>query len=150
MSLPDLSKLQYYSDANSFKNDGVLYTGTLTFPTSIDSGSFVTTTQSFSLSSAPQFSMLYAFYQEFFDAFQQFNVGSGYNTAQWYQASVDNKIGVTIPSGTHAGVIEATIYPVINGNNVTVTGLINNPYTAAITINALSIPWAFCEYTLTN
>jgi len=150
MSLPDLSKLQYFSGANSFKNDGFIYTGSIAFPTSIAGGSFVTTTQSFTLSSAPVFSMLYCYYQEYYDAAQQNTIGSGYNGPQWYQASVNSKLGLVIPSGVHAGVIDATVYTVIDGNTVTVTGLVNNPYSTAITLNAVSVPYAFIEYTLTN
>lgn len=153
MSVPtfDLNKAQFASTANSFKNDGQIYTGTIDFVTSIPASSFQTVSQTTTLSSSPVFSMLYGYYQEYIDTFQQYYSGSGYNAAQWYDGNVDNKVGflVTAPLA-NAGPLEGLIYPVINGNQVTVTAIVNNPYGSTITLQALSIPWAFIEYTLTN
>jgi hypothetical protein len=147
----DLSKLQYYSGANSFKNDGTLYSGTMTFPTSIPSHSFVVTTHTETLAETPQFSMMYAYFQEYLDHAQQDIGSSEFNAAQWYQTSVNTKIGLTVtaPSGS-AGPLDALIYPVINGTTLTVTGLVNNPYGDAITITALDVPWRFISYTMTS
>ncbi len=152
MSTPtfDLSKVQYTSMANSFKNDGVPYKGTLTLSASIPSGSFLTASTSVTLTNQPQFAMLYAYYQEATDMQQQYAVGSGYQPAQWYQATVNNKIGVHVTSAPNVGVITGIIYPVINNNQVTVTAIINNPYSNAITYDPLTIPWAFFCYTLSN
>lgn len=153
MSVPDydLNKVQFTSEANSFKNDGAIYTGTLTFVTSIPSGSFQVVSHTETLSSSPQFSMLYGYYQEYMDTLQQYSIGSGYNTAQWYDANVNNKIGfvVTAPA-PNAGPLDGLLYPVINGNQVTINAIVNNPYASTITLQALSIPWAFIIYTLTN
>jgi hypothetical protein len=149
MSTPplDLSKVQYTSLANSFKNDRV-YTGTLTISAAIPAGSFLTASSTTTLSVLPQFSMLYANFQEYMDAFQQFNFGSGYNTAQWYQAGINNRLGVVVTTAPFQGVIDGMIYSVINGNQVTVTAIINNPYGSTINYNALSIPWClFCYST---
>jgi hypothetical protein len=147
----DLSKAQFSSTANSFKNNGTLYSGSVVFPTSIASGSFSQSSQTVTLDAAPEFSMLYAYFQDFSDSFQQFLVGSGYNTAQWYQSTVNTKAGVVVTApAPQAGVLQALIYPVINGNTVTVIGLINNPYSVAITLQALTVPWRFIIYTMTN
>jgi len=153
MSIPtyDLSKVQFTSEANSFKNDSNIYTGTINFVTSIPAGSFQTVSQTVTLDSSPQFSQLYAYFQEFADATQQYFFGSGYNTAQWYQSNIDTKLGVVVTAPAFdAGVLDGVVYPVINGNQVTVTAIVNNPYSSTITLQALSIPWAFIEYTMTN
>jgi len=154
MSVPtyDLNKVQFASQANSFKNDGQIYTGSIVFATSIPSGSFAQASTTFTLdSSSPQFSMLYANFQEYTDTVQQYFVGSGYNTAQWYDGNVNNKIGfvVTAPAA-QAGPLEGIIYPLINGNQVTVVAIVNNPYAVSITLQALTIPYAFIEYTMSN
>lgn len=152
MSSPsfDLSKVQFTSAANSFKNDGVIHKGTLTLSASIPGNSFLTSTQTFTLNNSPQFSMLYAFFQEFGDAEQQFIVGSGFNGPEWYLTSVDTRIGVIVTTSPHQGATDALIYPVINGNQVTVTAIINNPYSTTISYTSVNIPYAFFCYTLTN
>lgn len=152
MSIPqyDLSKVQFSSEANSFKNDGDIYKGTINFVTSIPSGSFQTVSQTTDLAETPQFSILFGYYQEYTDAFQQYNGGS-YNTAQWYDANVNNKIGFIVTSpAPSAGPLDGLLYPVINGNQVTVVVIVNNPYGSTITLQAKSIPWAFVSYTMTN
>lgn len=152
MSVPsyDLTKVQYSSEANSFKNDSTIYSGTLNFPTTCVPG-VNTVSSSVTLTSSPVFSVLYAFFQESMDTLQQSLVGSGYNAAQWYLASVDVGVGLTVTApSAHAGVLSGQIYPQINGDTVTVVGLLNNPYDVNITLSALSVPWAFIEYTLLN
>lgn len=152
MSIPfDLTKVDYTSMANSFKNDNFIYTGTMTFPTSIASGSFVTVTQSFDIGESPQFSMLYAYFQEYLDTSEEYFGGVSFRPQEWYSISINSKVGmlVTAPA-PQAGPLDAIIYPVINGTTVTVTGLVNNPYSVGITLEALEVPWAFVIYTLAN
>lgn len=153
MSVPafDLRKVQFASQANAFKNDGFIYGGSIDTTTSIASGSFHVSSQSFDLPTQPVFSQLYGYFQEYVDTFQQYYTGSGYQTEQWWNASVNNKIGfvVTAP-GPQAGPLDGIIYPVINGNTITVNVLINNPYAATITITAQTIEYAFITYTMTN
>jgi len=147
----DLSKLELYSGANSFKNNSRLYSGTINLPTSIPSGSFSQSLSSVTLDAPPQFSMFYAQFQEVFDAIEQYFGGPIYNGVQWYQASVNVRVGVTVTApAPQAGIIEGLIYPVINGVNVSIIALINNPYATAITLAPQSIPWRFASYTMTN
>lgn len=136
----DLSKVQSTTTANSFKNDGLVYKGDIVFPTSIPGGSFSTSTVNFTVSVAPQFCVLYAYFQEFMD------VGTA-NPAQWYQTSINTKIGLTV-SGKPT--LDAIIYPVINGTTITVTGLVNNPYSTSISLTQLTVPFAFVNYGLAN
>lgn len=152
MSSPsfDLSKVQFTSVANSFKNDAQIYKGSITLSASIPGSSFLTASTTFTLASSPQFSILYAFFQEFTDASQQYFVGSGYNPAEWYQTSVDTRLGVIVTTSPFQGPIDGLIYPVINGNQVTVTALVNNPYSSTIAYTPLTIPFAFFYYTLSN
>lgn len=147
----DLSKVQYDSSANSFKNDSLLYIGSIVFPTTIAVGTFVTITQDFTVPEQPVFSHLYAFFKEFSDASASFNGYSGDRGAQWYKISVNAKVGliVTAPAA-NAGPLEALIYPVINGSTITVTGIVNNPYPSNITLNPVTVPFGYIEYTLTN
>lgn len=153
MSVPkyDLNKVQFSSEANAFKNDGTIYTGTLNFPTSIAGNTTVTVSQTVALTSAPQFSLLFAYFQDYMDTLQQYFYGSGYSGQAWYPGTVDNKVGlVATAPAPQAGPVVALIYPVINGNTVTVTGIVPNPYSVTITLTALSVPWSFIEYTMTN
>lgn len=153
MSVPnyDLNNVQFSSEANSFKNDSIVYTGTLTLPTSVPAGSTGIAFANFTLSAVPQFSQLYAFFQELTDGIQQDTVGSGYNTAQWYDGSLNNKLAVrvTAPVGS-TGVFGGLVYPIINGTQVQVQAIYSNSASSTVTLAPLTIPFAFIEYTLTN
>jgi hypothetical protein len=153
MSSPsfDLSKVQFTSAVNSFKNDGAVYTGSLTLSASIPSHSFLTASTTVTVDTPPQFSLLYGYFQDLDDAIQQYIYGTGYETAHWYQAGVNNRFSVMVTSpAPNVGPLDGLLYPVINGNQVTITALVNNPYASTITYTALTIPFAFINYSLTN
>lgn len=145
----DLSKLQYTSLTNSFKNDSEIYTGTLTLSSPVAAGSFLIASTSFTVASPPQFSMLYAYYQEFGDATQQVLVGYNFNLQEWYQTSVDCRLGIK-PTSPTTTPTDALIYPVINGTTVTINALLNNPYGSTLVYNPVTIPYSFINYTMTN
>ena len=143
----DLSKLIFSSSANTFKNDNAVYLGSISFPTSVLASSTASTTTTVTLPESPVFSKFFAFYKEYYDA----RLGTG--SAQWYSSSMPGlggiPVDITAPSA-QAGWINAWLYPVINGRILTVTALISNPYALNITVAALSVPFAFVEYTLAN
>lgn len=148
----DLSKLIYESNYEAFKNDFNIYKGSISIATSLPIHANVTATSSLIIQESPQFSMFYAFFQEYFDTLQQVSVGSGFNAAQWYGVEVGAfySVGTVIPTGTHAGPLNAALYPIINGNTITVNLVQNNPYADAITLTAQTIQYAYIEYTLAN
>lgn len=153
MSTPtyDLSKVQFTSEANSFKNDSLLFQGSLTLPTSITSHSFNISSQNFTIPNTPTFSVLYGYFQDFYDAFDQYFAGSSYKTSQWFETNINAKVGIIVTApAPQAGPIEGLIYPTISGNTVTVNLLVNNPYGVTITIAPQTIPYAFITYSLTN
>ena len=141
----DLSELILYSPDNAFKNASS-YSGTIVFPTSLSTGQNWTGSFSVNLSVDPVYSMFYAYFQEFFDA----TLG---NSAQWYPANVSGyfNIGIYVNSPTvNAGWISCGIYYILNGNTIKVVGNVQNPYSNSITLNALSVPCVFIDYTLAN
>lgn len=153
MAVPlyDLNKVQFSSQANSFKNNSVVYQGSLVLSASIPAGSFLTVSQTFTIPESPQFSELYAFFQDEMDVEQQYFVGSGFDPARWYKASVNNPFAIIVLTpGANAGPLGGIIYPVIKGNQITVNAIVNNPYSSTITYTPLTIPFAFIEYTMTN
>jgi len=142
----DYSKLQYHSSLAGYKNDGKLYTDSITLPTSMTaSQQLITSSSPITIATSPEFCLFFAKFQDFTDL--TFGVGA----AQWYPTFVGatNNGGCTItaPSGS-AGPLNFSINPVINGTTVTVEVLINNPYSNSITIAAQTIPFAFAEYSL--
>ena len=148
----DLSKLITNSPNNSFKNDGTIYTGTIAFPTSCASGTSATSTYSFTLNDTPQFSKFFAYFRETTDAITAY-VGGSSNGTLWYDqnTAVNQGVGITVTSpAPSAGVISASLYPIINGNTITITAEVWNPYSSTISISPLSVPFAFIEYTLAN
>lgn len=146
----DLSKVQSTSVVNSFKNDGGIYKGSLTLSASIPAGSFLTSSTTVTLTSAPQFCMLYAFFQEYMDVTEQWAGKVDYNPAAWYLTGINNRFAVLVSAPGASPPADGIIYPVINGNQVTVNAILNNPYSSTMTYTALTIPFAFFEYTMTN
>jgi hypothetical protein len=142
----DLSKVQFASTYNAFKNNNTLYTGSISFPTSLTSGQQSITTQAVPISVSPQFSKFYANFWEVVDRI------SSTSSAQWYEAPISAYsvgIQVTAPA-PNVGVINCGVYPVLIGNQMLVTAQVNNPYSNGITLGALTVPYAFIEYTLAN
>lgn len=141
----DLSKLILHTGYNAFKNDGLVYTGSIDFTTSLTSSQLWTSTTSFTISSFPQFTKFFAFFQEAVDATTL--LGS----AQWYPNNVAvGSIAAHVTTAPFVGYIGASIYPIINGNTVTVTAELQNPYASTVSLDALNVPFAFIEYTLAN
>lgn len=142
----DLSKVQFASTYNSFKNDGLLYTGSISFPTSLTAAQQYTATTTISTLVNPQFSKFYANFLEIVDAIN--SVGS----PQWYDATIAaNSVAILVtgPPG-EAGWINCGVYPIISGNEIVVTASIFNPYPVSITLQPLTVSFAFFEYTLAD
>lgn len=142
----DYTKVDYHSDLAGFKNDGVLYTGTIDIPTSLTAGEKkIVSATPITIATSPEFCMFFAKFQDYTDL--TFS-GTG---AQWYPgfvgATANVGCTVTAPVGS-AGPLNISINPVINGTTVTVQVWVNNPYSNSITIAAQSIPWAFVEFSL--
>lgn len=146
MTQPVLSDLVFYSPDNAFKNVNS-YPGSITFPTSVTAGATATVTSVINLTDTPVFTNFFTNFLQITDA--EFGTGS----AQWYTSNesggFDVAVQVTAPP-IHVGYIGAAIYPVIDGNVVTVTGVIPNPYSDNLTLTALTVPFVFVEYTLAN
>lgn len=140
----DITKLTLYTPDNAFKNVNK-YSGSIIFPTSVLANAAITVTSSFTLTTAPVFTAFFAQFLELSDA-----LGPSSQGIQWYSgnvASQDIGINVTAPGGD-AGYINCSIYPIINGNTLTVTGYFHNPYAATITLAALTVPFVFMDYAL--
>lgn len=140
----DLSQVQFASPYNSFKNDNVLYTGSVNFPTSLTAGQTYVNATTISLSEAPQFSKFYAYFQEYLDA----TVG---NPAYWYPANVGGQYSVGVyvndPLAEQSW-LNGFIYPVIFSGEALVTVSVFNPYPVTVTLTALNVPYAFVTYSL--
>lgn len=142
----NLDNVIFSSENNSFKNDGDIYTGSISFPTSLTSGQLSVTTTAVNLGEVVQFSKFYAYFQEYLDA----TVG---NLPQWYPANVGGQfsVGIYVNSPSpNAGWINCGIYPVIFGDQILVTAAVQNPYSNSISLNSLNVPFAFIEYTLAD
>lgn len=142
----DITKLTLYTPDNSFKNDNK-YSGSITFPTSLVSGATATVTSVFTMPTAPVFTAFFAQFLELSDA-----IGPGSQGVQWYPANIASQgvaIHVTAPA-PDAGFVNCSVYPVINGTTLTVTGYFHNPYAATITLAALTVPFVFIDYSLAN
>lgn len=148
----DLSKVATISTYNSFKNDNQQFTGTITTPSSLTANQTITTTQTISLSEAPQFSKFYSRFQEVGDMQWQFNGLSGFNGIEWYPANVSGigAVGVMVTTAPFAAAIGAFIYVVIVGSTALVRFKITNPYSSTVSLTVQSIPWTFIEYTLAS
>lgn len=146
MASPDLSDLIFYSPDNAFKNVNS-YPGSITFPTSVLAGATATVTSVITLTDTPVFTNFFTNFLQITDA--EFSTGS----AQWYTSNEsggdDIGIHVTAPA-PDVGWLNASVYPVIDGNTVTVTGTVFNPFSGTVTLTALTVPFVFVEYTLAN
>lgn len=145
MALPDLSKLILYSPDNSFKNVNK-YPGSLSFPTSLTGSQVSNTSVTISLSDSPVFLEFFANFLELLDAI------NGIGSAQWYSANVSggNDIGIHVTTAPHVGWIGCSLYSVVSGSTVTVTGTVINPYSSTVSLDPLTIPFVFIDYDLAN
>lgn len=145
MPLPDLTKLILYSPDNAYKNVNK-YSGSITFPTSLTSGQTATVTSTVILTASPV-------YTRFFSNFVELNDAVAASvTKQWYSANVSGNfgIGIHISTAPFTSWVGCGLYPVINGNVVTVTGVVINPTGSTVSLDALIVPFIFLEYTLAN
>ena len=142
--MTDITKLTLYTPDNAFKNV-TKYSGSVTFPTSVLASATITITSSFTLTTPPVFTAFFAQFLELSDA-----LGPSSQGVQWYPANIANQdiaINVTAPA-PDVGYINCSVYPIINGTNVTVTGYFHNPYAANLTLTALTVPFVFIDYAL--
>ncbi len=150
MPTPDLSKLILYTPDNAFKNVNS-YSGSVTFPTTLAAGSVSSPTTVVQLTDTPVFTVFFAQFLEINDATFLYGFGAGTTPKRWYAGNVANYIGIHVNApAPNVGWLLASIYPVINGNTVTMTGYVFNPYGVGVTFDALSVPFVFIEYTLAN
>jgi hypothetical protein len=145
----DLSKVVLSTSANSFKNDGVQYSGSIALPSSLTSTQTYIATQTITLDEQPQYSKFYAQFYEVTDAI--FNSGN-YTNLQWYPANVGGwgQVAVHTTTSPFTGAFGGFIYPVINAGTILVTLRIVNPYSATIALTSYTIPWTFIIYSLAN
>lgn len=145
----DLDKAIMVSTYNSYKNDGVVHTGSISFPTSLTAGQSSTTSVDVALDVAPQFSEFSAFFTETLDLTAYPN--GTYGNPQWYPVVVSASGGVgvwvTAPSGDQS-VLSGLVMPLINGNKITVQAIVYNPYSVTVTLAPLTVPFAFTQYSL--
>lgn len=140
----DITKLSLYTPDNAFKNVNK-YSGSVIFPTSVLASATVTVTSNFTLTTSPVFTAFFAQFLELSDA-----LGPSSQGVQWYPANIANQdigINVTAPGGL-TGYINCSVYPIIVGSTLTVTGYFHNPYASNITLAALTVPFVFIDYAL--
>lgn len=153
MSL-DLTKLNLYTPDDAFKNVNS-YSGSLTFPTTLAAGTTSTPSLAIPLTVAPVFTVYFAQFLELTEATFLYNFAAGTTPQRWYSgntasaSSFNIGIHVNAPAG-NVGWLGATMYPIINGTIVTMTGNVFNPYGNSITFDSLIVPFVFIEYTLAN
>lgn len=148
----DLSKLILYTPDNAFKNVNV-YTGSINFPTSLSAGQTATVTSAITLTDSPVFTNWFAYFLEETEAIGIYGFSAGTTPQRWYSGNVAGNFGIGIhvnsPAG-NVGWINCGLYPIINGNVVTMTGVVFNGYSNSISLDALNVPFVFVEYTLAN
>lgn len=148
----DYSKIVFSSDTNAFKNVN-RYSGTLTFPTGLNAGQTVDVTSRVQLTDSPVFTQFFANFLETTEAIGLYASAAGTTPVRWFSANIPGLFGVGIHVNAPAGQVSwlsCSVYPVINGSTVVVTGTVINPYAVSITLDSLTVPWVFVEYTLAN
>lgn len=149
--MTDISKAQFYSPANTFKNVSK-YTGSLSFPTSLNASQQIDTTVTIALTSAPTLTAFYANFLELDEAIGLYGSAAGTTPTRWYPANVSGNFGVGIHINTvgKLGWIGCSLIPVVQGSNVVVTGSLINPYSTPITLDTLTVSFVFVDYALAN
>lgn len=150
--MSDYSKLVLSSTTNAFKNVN-RYSGSLTFPTGLNAGQTVNVTSIIELTDNPVFTQFFANFLETTEAIGLYVSAAGTTPTRWYSGNIPGLYGVGIHVNAPAGQVSwlsCSVYPVINGNTVVVTGTVINPYAVSITLDSLTVPWVFVEYTLAN
>lgn len=138
----DLSKFVMHSSFNSFKNNSV-YTGSITIPATITSGSTYTRSVTFTMSEAAAFLQVHIFATPY----TEYNYDGSYQNA-WAQIE-SSPIGYALldSPATSLYYFEAS-YTVV-GNSVTVTIFIPNQV-ATFNTGSPVVPISFVEYNLAN
>lgn len=143
------SRVAYDSASLGFKNDGTLYTGTVSIATSLTAGQqLITNGTPITVAQNAEFCLFFANYTEYYDVLYSTGVGN-----QWYPVNV-GALGsagctVTAPSGS-AGPLNFNIVPLITNGTITVQVIQNNPYPNSITISPQTVSFAFAEYSLAD
>lgn len=142
--------LGLYSPDNAFKNVNK-YSGTITFPTSVTANATLSPTSVITLTDTPVMTAFFCNFLEFEDALNSTGSAQWYNSgAPSYQEAPNIASLITAPAPHVNEWSSCTVYPVLNGNTVTVTGYFHNPYAVTLTLQALSVPFVFVEYTLAS
>lgn len=129
----DLRQMKFSSAANSFKNTGV-YTTSLTMSGTIGAGATKTVTTTVTLEEDQVFAYALARYNEVAK-----NSGNAWQKIPTFDASV--------PS-TPIGFLKSAIYFTINGNNITFTAFMFNPYGSTETLTSTTFNIRYVAYTL--
>lgn len=144
----DLTKLVLYTPDNAFKNVN-RYSGSLTFPTTIPASSTTLITTVFSLTDTPVYTEFFANFLELNEATSTYGTAYGTTPVRWYSGNVAGQFGIALHETAPASTwINVGIYPTIVGNTVTITGAVFNGSGSVLTVNALTVPFVFIEYTL--
>ena len=144
----DLTKLNLFSPDNAFKNVS-RYTGSITFPTSVGAGSTATVSTSFTLTGPPVFTEFFANILELNEAVTLYGTAAGTTPKRWYSSNVPGNFGIAIHETSPSTLwLNCGMSPTISGNTVTVTGYMFNGGGSTITLDSLTVPFVFIEYTL--
>lgn len=136
----DLTKVIYYSGANSFKNTGV-YDTSITFSGSITAGATQTQSVTITLNENQAFAYAIAEYADLQ------RVIFGTTTKYWQKMTPYAGAYVrTTPTGN----LGAFLSSKVNGSQVTFTGLLSNPYGVTETITTTVINIRYVTYTVTS
>lgn len=148
----DRSKLIFYSADDAFKN-ATVSSGSISLPTSLTAGQTATITTTVSLPDSPLFVDFFANFLEEQEAISLYITGAGTTPKRWYSENVSGNFGIGLhvnsPS-SNVGWISAGLYPEINGSTATVTAVAFNPYSNTITLDPVTVDFAFVEYMFAN
>jgi hypothetical protein len=147
----DLDLVEFSSSYNSFKNNDILTSGQIVFPTVVTASAVGMATVTLTLSTSPVFSEFLSYFTEFLDLGDY--VSPNYGNPKWHPGIIASSGGVglwvTAPA-IHAGLTYGLINVIINGTTMTVEARVPNPYSVDITLAPLTVPFALTSYTLAN
>jgi len=129
----DYSKLNFTSQLNTFKNTGV-YSSSITLSGNLGAGATATFTSTITLAENQVFVFAKAQYVEFTKG----------GAPTWQMLPTFDAYVVTTP----IGFINTALYATVNGNIVTFTAFMRNPYGTTETIANTTIPITYVTYTV--
>lgn len=132
----DLTKTQFSSTTNSFKNTGVFSTS-LTTASSLGAGATDTVTSVITLNETQAFAFASAQYIEFTKG----------GSASW-QVVPTFDVTVQCTTAPFTGPLTYALFFTINGNTLTFTAFTQNPYGSPISITPITIPIKYVTYTV--